>query len=188
MLHVASVCTSCYMLLRVVGSWIVAQSLKPVKLLGQQLSIVLLFPGRRSVAQQCWIRLHSSSNIAGTTHAHYTWSPKSYWLVVGVVASVCTLRPTRTQQLPTLLARPFTRSLSVYRHSLVGQSNSSDLSPQSATPSQRLCCNRHEPSAHWNWWDAHVTRTVGHPTSSEPSEQSCSPSHLQLSGWHALKM
>ena len=110
MLYVASICTSCCMLQRVVGSLIVAQSLKPVKLLGQQFSIVLLFPGRRRVAQQSWIRLHSSSNIAGTTHAHYTWSPKSYWLVVGVLASVCTLRPTRTQQLPTLSARPFTRS------------------------------------------------------------------------------
>ena len=27
----------------------------------------------RSVAQQCWICLHSSSNIVGATHAHYAW-------------------------------------------------------------------------------------------------------------------
>ena len=30
-------------------------------------------PDRRSVAQRCWIRLHSSSKIVGATHAHYTW-------------------------------------------------------------------------------------------------------------------
>ena len=64
MLHVASVCTPCCMLLDVV-----AQSLKPVKLFSQQLPTFLLFRDRRSVAQQCWIRLHSSSNIVGPTHA-----------------------------------------------------------------------------------------------------------------------
>ena len=87
----------CWMLLRVV-----AQSLKPVKLFSQQLPTFLLFRDRRSVAQQCWIRLHSSSNILGD------------------VASVCTPLPTRTQQLPTLLAqqcwellRPFACSLRI---------------------------------------------------------------------------
>ena len=86
----------CWMLLRVV-----AQSLKPVKLFSQQLLTVLLFRGRRSVAQQCWIRLHSSSNIVGATHAHYAWFRKTYGLypshvalqvptMLGVVASVCT--------------------------------------------------------------------------------------------------
>ena len=55
--HVASVNTPCYMLLRVV------KSLKPVKLLTQQLPIFLLCRDRRSVAQRCWIRLNSSSNI-----------------------------------------------------------------------------------------------------------------------------
>ena len=126
MLHVASVCTPCWMLLRVV-----AQSLKPVKLFSQQLPTFLLFRDRRSVAQQCWIRLHSSSNIVGATHAHYAciWFTKTYGLYpshdavqvpafLGFVASVCTPLPTRTQQLPTLLAqecwellRPFARSL-----------------------------------------------------------------------------
>ena len=124
MLHVASVCTPSCMLLDVV-----AQSLKPVKLFSQQLPTFLLFRDRRSVAQQCWIRLHSSSNIVRATHAHYAWFTKSYRLypshyalrvpiLLGVVASVCTLLPTRTQQLPTLLAqqcwellRPFARSL-----------------------------------------------------------------------------
>ena len=116
--------TSCCMLLRVV-----AQSLKPVKLFSQQLPTFLLFRDRRSVAQQCWIRLHNSSNIVGATHAHYAWFTKTYGLypshdalqvptLLGVVASVCTPLPTRTQQLPILLAqqcwellRPFARSL-----------------------------------------------------------------------------
>ena len=62
----------CWMLLRVVG-----QSLKPVKLFSQQLLTFLLFLDRRSVAQQCWIRLHSSSNIVGATHAHYAWFTKT---------------------------------------------------------------------------------------------------------------
>ena len=114
----------CWMLLRVV-----AQRLKPVKLFSQQLPTFLLFCDRRSLAQQCWIRLHSSSNIVGATHAHYAWFTKTYGLypshdalqvptLLGVVASVCTPLPTRTQQLPTLLAqqcwellRPFARSL-----------------------------------------------------------------------------
>ena len=48
----------CWMLLR-----FVAQSLKPVKLFSQQLPTFLLFRDRQSVAQQCWIRLHSSSNM-----------------------------------------------------------------------------------------------------------------------------
>ena len=62
-------------------------------------------------------------------HAHYVWFTKTYGLypshdalqvptLLGVVASVCTPLPRRTQQLPTLLAqqcwellRPFVRSL-----------------------------------------------------------------------------
>ena len=112
------------MLLRVV-----AQSLRPVKLLSQKLPTFPLFCDRRSVAQQCWIRLNSSSNIVGATHAHYAWITKTYGLysshdalqvpnLLGAVASVCTPLPTRTQQLPTLLAqqcwelfRPFACSL-----------------------------------------------------------------------------
>ena len=123
MLHVASVSTSCCILLDVVG-----QSLKPVKLFSHQLPTFLLFHDRQSVAQQCWIRLHSSSNIVGATHAHYAWFTKTYGLypshdalqvltLLGVVASDCTPLPTRTQQLPTLLTQhwellhPFARSL-----------------------------------------------------------------------------
>ena len=80
---------------------VVAQSLTPVNLLNQQFSTFLLFCDRHSVARHCWVRLHSSSNIVGATHAHYTWSPKSYGLYpshdaqlvptfLGVAASVCT--------------------------------------------------------------------------------------------------
>ena len=60
----------CWMLLGVV-----VQSSKAVKLWSQQPPTFLLFLDRRSVTQQCWnsIRLHSSSNIVGATHAHYTW-------------------------------------------------------------------------------------------------------------------
>ena len=115
----------CWMMLRVV-----AQSLRPVKLVSQQLPTFLLFCERRSVAQQCWIRLHGSSNIVGC-NALYAWITKTYGLysshdalqvpnLLGVVASFCTPLPTRTQQLLTLLAqqcwellRPFARSLSL---------------------------------------------------------------------------
>ena len=101
----------CRTLLRVA-----AQSLKPEKLFSQQLPTFLLFRDRRSVAQQCWIRLHSSSNIVGATHAHYAWFTKTYGLypshdalqvptLLGVVVSVCTPLPTCTQQLPTLLVQ-----------------------------------------------------------------------------------
>ena len=114
----------CWVLLRVV-----ARSLRPVKLFSQQLPTFLLFRDRRSVGQQRWIRLHSSSNIVGATHAHYAWFTKTHELypshdalqvptLLGVVASVCTPLLTPTQQLPTLLAqqcwellRPFARSL-----------------------------------------------------------------------------
>ena len=111
---------------------VVAQSLKPVKLLSQQLPTFLLFRDRRSVAQQCWIRLYSSPNLVGETHAHYTWSQTSYGLypsyfalqvptLLGVVASVGTPLPTRAQQLLSLFAqqcwellRPFPLSLRPY--------------------------------------------------------------------------
>ena len=113
----------CWMLLGVV-----AQSLKPFKFFSQQLPTFLLFCDCRSVAQQCWIRLHGSSNIVGC-NALYAWITETCGLfsshdalqvpnLLGVVASVCTPLPTRTQQLPTLLAqhcwellRPFARSL-----------------------------------------------------------------------------
>ena len=127
MLHVASVCTPCCMLLDVVACY--WAKFETGQTFSQQLPTFLLFRDRRSVAQQCWIRLHSSSNIVGVTNAHYAWSTKRYGLylshdalrvptLLGVVASVCRPLPTRTQQFPTLLAlqcwellRPFARSL-----------------------------------------------------------------------------
>ena len=72
MLHVTPVCTPCCMMLRVFrsccGKFETGQSFKPT---------FLLFRDRRSVALQCWIRLHSSSKIDGATHAHCTWFTKS---------------------------------------------------------------------------------------------------------------
>ena len=128
MLQVASVCTPCFMLLDVVAcccaKFETCQTFQPTTL------NISLFRDRRSVAQQCWICLHSSSNIVGATHAHYTRFTKTYGLcpshdalqvptLLGVVASVCTPLPTCTQQLPTLLAQqcwellrlPFARTL-----------------------------------------------------------------------------
>ena len=85
----------CWMLLRVV-----ARSLKPVKLFSKQLPIFLV-PWSPKRNTTCCIRLHSSSNIVGATHAHCAWFTKTYGLypshdalqvptLLGVVASVCT--------------------------------------------------------------------------------------------------
>ena len=127
MLHVASVCTPYCMLLDVVACC--CAKFETGQTFQRQLPTFLLFRDRRSVAQQCWIRLHSSSNIVGATHAHYAWLTKTGGLyashyalqvptLLRVVAFVSTPLPTRTQQLPTLLAqqrwellRPFARSL-----------------------------------------------------------------------------
>ena len=64
----------CWMLLRVV-----AQRLKPVKLFSQQLPAVRLFRDRRSVAQRCWIRLHS--NIVGGHARSLRMDYKDLWVV-----------------------------------------------------------------------------------------------------------
>ena len=128
MLQVASVCTPCFMLLDVVAcccaKFETCQTFQPTTL------NISLFRDRRSVAQQCWICLHSSSNIVGATHAHYTRFTKTYGLcpshdalqvptLLRVVASICTPLPTWMQQLPTMLAQqcwellrpPFARTL-----------------------------------------------------------------------------
>ena len=116
------------MLFRVVGTC--CAEYEAVKLLTQQIpTYFFLFSDRRSIAQQCWILSHSSSNTVGVTHMHYTWFTKTYGLypshdalqvptLLGVVVSVCTSLPTRMQQLLTLLAqqcrewlRSFARSL-----------------------------------------------------------------------------
>ena len=120
MLHIASVCTPCFMLLDVAAcccaKFETSQTCQPTTP-----NIFFLFRDRRSLLQQYWIRLRSSSNIVGATHAHYAWITKTYGLysshdalqvpnLLGVVASVCTPLPTRTQQCRELL-RPFARSL-----------------------------------------------------------------------------
>ena len=104
--------TCCWMLLRVVA---------------QQLPTFLLLHDRQSVAQQCWIRFHSFSNIVGAAHAHYAWFTKTY----GLYPSHDAL------QVPTLLAqqcwkllRPFARSLS---------NNDSSGNPVACTIAKNTC-------------------------------------------------
>ena len=123
MLQVASVCTPCFMLLDVVAcccaKFETCQTFQPTTL------NISLFRDRRSVTQQCWICLHSSSNIVGATHAYYAWFTKTYGLypshdalqvptLLGAVSSVCGPLPTRTQQLATLLGL-FARGLKEQR-------------------------------------------------------------------------
>ena len=75
-LHVASVCTPCCVLVRVGGSSCAKfETGQTVESTSPNIS---QFRDRRSVAQQCWIRLHRSSNIFTATHAHYTLSLRSY--------------------------------------------------------------------------------------------------------------
>ena len=101
----------------------------PVKLFSQRLPTFLLSRDHRSVAQQCWIRLQRFFNIVGATHAHYAWFTKTYGLypshdalqvptLFGVVASVCTPRPTGTQQLPTFLGQQCWELLRLFACSL----------------------------------------------------------------------
>ena len=96
---------------------VVAQRLKAVKLLGQQLPTFLLFRDRRSVGPKNNVGSICTalpSLLGPRTRISHTWCPKSYWLypshdavqvptLFGVVASFCTPLPTRTQQLSTLL-------------------------------------------------------------------------------------
>ena len=81
---------------------IVAQSLTPVKVLSQQLPTFLLFRDRRSIAQQCWIRLPQLFQHCWS-HAHALHIVcKVVWVaypshdapqvltLMGVVAAICT--------------------------------------------------------------------------------------------------
>ena len=116
-------CICLHTLLHVVGCC--CAKFETAQLFSQRLPTFLLFRDHRSVVQQCWMRLHSSSNIVGAMHAHYAWFTKTHGLypshdalqvltLLGVVASVCTPLPTHTQQLPTLLHQQcweFARSL-----------------------------------------------------------------------------
>ena len=105
-------CVRWRILLHVVASCcvlfgVVVQSLKPVKLLSQRLPTLLLFCDHRNVAQQCWIHLRRSSNIAGATSARnkhgpahgHPWSPKSY----GCMGCILPTMHSRTQHCRELL-------------------------------------------------------------------------------------
>ena len=65
----------------IVAYYMLRVDVETCQILSQQLPTFLLFLDRRSVAQQCWIRLHSSSKIVGAMHAHYTWFTKAYGLL-----------------------------------------------------------------------------------------------------------
>ena len=160
----------CWMLLRVV-----AQSLKPVKLFGQKLPTFRLFCDRRSVAQQCWMRLHSSANIVGATHAHYAWFTKTYRLYfshdalqvpnsLGVVASVCTPMPTQTQQLPTCweLLRPFARGLQSHLKS--PWVTSSGLKSPQVRSTEVALKHVNAETLHYHGWESKSVETLWKPS------------------------
>ena len=124
--HVASVYTTCCMFLG-----IAAQSLKPVKRLSQLPPTFILFCDPRSLAKQCWVCLHSSF--------HHCWGhagilhmvSKVLWVVsscgalqiptlLGVIASVRTPLPTRTQKLSIMLAHQCWELLRQFAHNLSG--------------------------------------------------------------------
>ena len=100
-------CVRLHTLLHVVGSCC-AEFDKLIKFLSQQFPTFLLFRDRRSVAQQRWIRLQSSSNIVGATYAHYKWFTKTYGLYLSHDALQV---PTFYGQQCWELLRPFGRSL-----------------------------------------------------------------------------
>ena len=89
---------------------VVTQSLKPVELLSLQLPTFVLFCDCQSIPQQCWIRLHSSSNIALHVAYKVLWVVSFPWCtrvptLLGVVASVSPPLPTRMRLLLTLLEK-----------------------------------------------------------------------------------
>ena len=121
---------------------VVPQSLKPVKSLSQQLPVptFLLVRDRRSVAPQRWIIFTPLPTLLLlATHAYYTriqpirLSRQSHdallvSTLLGVIASLCTPLPKRTQQLPTLLAQqcwkllcPFASSFKKFHNNLCMQ-------------------------------------------------------------------
>ena len=99
MLHVASVCTPSCMLLRVVVSCYIKQSLKPVKLLSQRLPTFLWFRNRQSVAQQCWIRCTDLRTFLG---------PRTR-ITHGLESLMGCILPTMRCRFATLLGIPFMR-------------------------------------------------------------------------------
>ena len=99
MLDVGSVCAPCCMLLRVVVSSYIKQSLKLVKLLRQRLTTFLWFLDRQSVAQQCWMRCTDLRTFLGPgTHITH-----------GLESLMGCILPTMRCRFPTLLGVPFKR-------------------------------------------------------------------------------
>ena len=84
---------------------------------------------------------------------HYTWSRKSYGLypfhgalqvstLFGVVASVCTPRPTRTQPLPTLLGQQCWELLHPFEHHCKHLRNNSQRCRSNNVGSSSSVCTR----------------------------------------------
>ena len=127
MLHVVSVCTPCCISLDVVACCYAksetGQTFQPTT---PNISFVLWSP-KRSPTIHTYFIVHVTSpkgldpfaqlfQHCWATHAHCAWSTKTYGLYfshdalqvpnwLGVIASVCTPLPTRTQQIPTRLAQ-----------------------------------------------------------------------------------
>ena len=140
MLHVASVRTPCCKLLRVAlavlrkvwnrsNLWANKSQHFFCSVMAEAMWIIYsLLPSLSATMLHLFAQLYN----VGATHGHYKCSPKSFGLypshdalqvlaLLGVVVSVSTPPPTRTQQLPTLwvqhwcwaLLRPFARSFTI---------------------------------------------------------------------------
>ena len=83
----------------------------------------------KNATRKCVMSVRGPNNVVAVRHAHYARFTKTYGLyyshnalqvptLLGVVASVCTPLPTRTQQLPTLLAQQFWELLLQFARSL----------------------------------------------------------------------
>ena len=101
-LHFASVYTPCCLLLGVV-----AQSLKPVKLLRPQIPTFLLFRDYRSVPLQCCIRLHFCTALPSLMGPR-TCIINGFKVLSVVSIPQCTAGPNLVGELFLLFARSFT--------------------------------------------------------------------------------
>ena len=120
----------CWMLLRVV-----AQSLYPVKLFSQQLPTFLLFRDHRlkrsatmldpfaQFFQHCWGHERALCMVYKDFGLYPSHDALQVPTLLRVVASVCTPLPTRTQQLPTLLAQRCWELFRLFARSLNAQCN-----------------------------------------------------------------
>ena len=119
MLHVASVCPPCCMLLRFV--WSCCAGFETGQTLCQQLPTFLLFRDRRSVARLCWIRLHShapalnlfleAASLKGCILPTVHCRSQYCWELLHPFANHCQHGRNSSQQQCCELLRPFARSL-----------------------------------------------------------------------------